>query len=105
MQESERHHMIISQLKPQYFWDVDISKLDDRKSKRLIIERVFSLGSLHDIQVIMEHYGEKDVTDVLCKLNYIDPKTFNFIIKFFNLPKSAFACHNRKLSNLQHLNL
>lgn len=37
---------LVQQLNPVYFWDVDPAKIDETQSKRLIIERVFSLGNL-----------------------------------------------------------
>jgi len=102
MSELKKHKHIVDQLKSQYFWDADISKLDDRAAKRLIIDRVFSLGSIQEINLILEHYGRKKVVDVLRNLNYIDPKTLNFAMRLFNLPKNAFTCHNRKQLNPQH---
>jgi hypothetical protein len=95
---------LINQLNPRYFWDVDISKLDDNIAKRLIIERVVSLGSMLEINLILKHYGRTNVIEVICRLNYLDPKTFNFISKLFNLPKNAFKCYTRKQLLPKHWN-
>ncbi|MEI6435325.1 MAG: hypothetical protein WCP32_10815 [Bacteroidota bacterium] len=43
---------IIARLKLQYFWDVDISKIDDQLSARLISERIFNLGNIDEINLI-----------------------------------------------------
>ena len=75
---------ILKVLNPAYFWDVDYSKLNVQKSKRLIIERVFSLGKLEEISMLINLYGEKQIIDTLSKLNYLDPKTLNFASKLFN---------------------
>ena len=40
---------IINGINPRYFWDIDMSKLDIIVAKRLIIERVFSLGKLDEM--------------------------------------------------------
>jgi hypothetical protein len=88
---------LTDQINPQYFWDVDWSNPEADASKRLIIERVVCLGSLHEIYLLLKHYGRRTVIEVICNLNYLDPKTLNFIAKFFNLPKNAFKCHKRKL--------
>lgn len=88
-------------LKSEYFWDVDISKLNAHISKRLIIERVFAMGTMKEIRLIIKFYGEKEVIDVLTRLNYIDPKTLNFISKFFNISYKAFKCYTRKQLNPQ----
>jgi hypothetical protein len=92
----------IPKLNPRYFWDVDLSVLDEKKSSRLIIERVFSLGEVDEINLVIRYYGEKKVLEVLSDLSYIDPKTLNFISKFFNKPIKKFRCHVRKQSKPQH---
>jgi len=83
-------------LKPQYFWDVEFSKLDDKLSKRLIIERVFSLGNVSEINLLIDYYGKKEILNVLCNLNYLDPKTINFVSKLFHVSKNKFKCYTRK---------
>jgi len=98
----EKQFNILDELKKNYFWDVDVKKLDAERSKRLIIERIFKLGKANEIMMIINYYGEKVVIDVLKNLNYIDPKTLNFAVKFFNLPLQSFKCYKRKQLNSQH---
>ena len=93
---------ISKDLKPQYFWDVDINKLDIDRSKRLIIERVFVFGTAKEIILVINYYGDEVVIDVLKSLNYIDPKTLNFASKLFNISLQSFKCHTRKQLNPQH---
>ena len=101
---SEGNVNIVSELSPQYFWDTDIKKLDANHSKRLIIERVFSLGTVAEIKRIIDYYGEPLVVDVLTNLNYLDPKTLHFVALFFSLPLSSFKCYKRKRSKPPHWN-
>jgi|SRR6056297_1197890 len=93
---------ILKTINPQYFWDVDFSKLDPLKSKRLIIERVFSLGTSTEIAQIIAFYGQSIVLNELKNMQYIDPKTLNFVSLFFNTPKQSFKCYKRKQSMNQH---
>jgi hypothetical protein len=93
---------ISKDLKPRYFWDVDINRLDVDRSKRLIIERVFVLGTAKEIMLVIQYYGTKEVVDVLKSLNYIDPKTLNFASKLFNISLQSFKCYTRKQLNPQH---
>ncbi len=95
---------IINELNPGYFWDVDINKLDASSSKRLIIERVFSLGKLEEMIELIQFYGKKEVVDTLKNINYLDPKTLNFVAKLFNQPKSSFKCYSRTPLTLRHWN-
>ncbi|OFX43005.1 MAG: hypothetical protein A2X05_18415 [Bacteroidetes bacterium GWE2_41_25] len=86
----------------QLFWDVDLTDLDADRSKRLIIERVFALGTLKEVKLVLEYYGTETVTDVLKKLNYIDPKTLNFVSAYFKVSLESFKCYRRKQSIRQH---
>jgi len=85
----------IRQLNKVFFWDVDFNKLEKTKSKRLIIERVISLGNLNDIKLIMELYTKDEIKQTLCNLNYLDPKTLNFASLLFNIPKPKFKCYTK----------
>jgi len=95
---------LIENLNKAYFWDTDFEKLDEEKSKRLIIERVLNYGNLREIQLIKSFYGMEEVKSVLCKLNYIDPKTLNFVSLFFRIPKTKFKCYIKKQPISQHWN-
>jgi|WetSurMetagenome_2_1015567.scaffolds.fasta_scaffold245130_2 hypothetical protein len=96
---------LISSLNPQYFWDVEISGLNDNKACRLIVERVFTLGDMHEMNEVIHFYGEKKTLELLCNISYIDPKSFNFILKLFHKPAKEFKCYQRKQSNPQYWNL
>ncbi len=87
-----------------YFWDIDVSTLDEIKSKRLIIERVVNLGNLDEIKLVVNYYGKKELINTICKLNYLDSKTLNFLSLIFNVPKSNFKCFTRKQLKPQHWN-
>lgn len=95
---------VIELLKPHYFWDVDLSKLNDTANKRLIIERVITLGTIVEINLIVTHYGKSEVIKVLRKIT-LDPKTLNFISKLFEIPKNDFICRTGKPLKLQYWNL
>lgn len=95
---------LLEQLNKSYFWDIDPEYLDEVKSAKLIIERVMNFGNLHEIQLLKNYYGEKEIKHTLCHLNYIDPKTLNFASLLFNIPKSNFKCYTRKQLTDQHWN-
>ena len=95
---------ILNLLNPQYFWDVDIRKLDSEKAKRFIIDRVFGLGKANEIKLVIEFYGSGTVADVLKNINYLDPKTLNFVSKLFNISLQSFKCYRRKQLTPPHWN-
>lgn len=83
------------------FWDIDISRLDEEKNSRLIIERVFSRGTLDEIRTVIKQYGKERVIDTLASVNYLDPKTLNFVSFLFDKPKNEFRCYLRSQSGPQ----
>jgi len=93
---------ILKDLSPQYFWDVNVNNLDLIRSKRLIIERVFVMGTSKEILLVINYYGNRVVVGVLKSLNYIDPKTLNFVSKLFYISLESFKCYSRKQLNPQH---
>ncbi|MGE0089958.1 MAG: hypothetical protein AB7S50_10860 [Bacteroidales bacterium] len=99
--EKDKKHLVES-LSSHLFWDVDIALLEQEKSKRLIIERVFALGNSREIMQVINYYGKPTILNVLENLNYIDSKTLNFISKLFNTPLNKFKCYIRKQSIPQH---
>ena len=87
-------------IKQKYFWDVDITP-GKPVSKRLIIERIFSYGTLSEINLLLRYYGEVEVKETLLNLNYLNKKTLNFASKYFGKSKKEFKCYTRKqLMNL-----
>jgi len=93
---------ISKDLHKQYFWDVNLKDLNVDRSKRLIIERVFALGTSTEVKLVISYYGTETVVDVLKKLNYIDPKTLNFVSAYFKVSLESFKCYGQKQSIRQH---
>lgn len=89
---------ILERINPQYFWDIDFLQLDSERSVRIIIERVFSLGTMDEINELVSYYGKLKTAEILTGLNYIDPKTMNFASKFLGIPRKKFKCYTRKPS-------
>jgi hypothetical protein len=95
---------IVKELNPAYFWDTEIDRLDPVSGKRLIIERVFCLGTLAEMFKLVDYYGENAVIATLTSVNWLDPKTLNFASKIFNIPKSVFKCYSRIPLENRHWN-
>ncbi|ALO15591.1 hypothetical protein L21SP5_01952 [Salinivirga cyanobacteriivorans] len=89
---------------PHLFWDVDAEKLDMLENKRIIIERVFTMGDLKDLKLLFLFYSKADIIQELKNAGSLDKKTLNFASFFFNLPKSDFKCYRKTQSNQAHWN-
>lgn len=88
-------------LKKKYFWDVDISA-GRTVPKRLIVERIFSFGTLAEMNLVIGYFGKEEVEKTLVNLNFLDSKTLNFVSKYFNRPKKDFRCYTRRRLTTQH---
>jgi hypothetical protein len=93
---------LLDQLNKTYFWDVNPATLQAESSGKLIIERVMNLGNRFEIKLILEYYGLEEVKNTLVNLNYIDPKTLNFISLLLRIPKAKFKCYTRKQLTSRH---
>jgi transcriptional accessory protein Tex/SPT6 len=89
-------------VRKELFWDVNINNLDMILHKRLIIERVFTLGNLKEFRTIMEYYGRETVREEIKNVGYLDPKTFEFAVNFLKIPKKEMKCYILKQSRQQH---
>ena len=80
---------IIKKLTNQYFWDVDLSGLGTPSAKRIIIERIFTLGDIDEIKLVISYYGKDDVIDVLKNISYLDHRKSIDIDLFTNIDFTA----------------
>lgn len=86
------------------FWDIELSNFDNNRNKRLIIERVISMGDLLDIKEVIQFYGVETIKQEIIKAGYLDNKTLAWVSNFLNIPKTKFQCFIKKQSNQAHWN-
>jgi hypothetical protein len=98
------NHMLTFKIRKELFWDVDYSQLDNKKNKTFIIERVLSLGNLSELKEIFNYYGLRMIKAEIARAGYLDPKTFEFVVSFFNLKKEKMRCYTKKQSHQLHWN-
>jgi hypothetical protein len=91
-------------LRKELFWDIDFNSLDPELHKRLIIERVLTLGNLDEFFVLLKIYDHKTLIDNIIKIGYLDPKTMSFVISFFKINKKSLRCYTKNRSTTQHWN-
>jgi hypothetical protein len=89
-------------LREELFWDINFSSLDPKLHKRLIIERVLTLGNLEEFLVIEKLYDKKILVDAIKQLGYLDPKTLSFVISYYGIKISELKCYTLKQSGKTH---
>jgi len=95
---------LLKKLDKTYFWDVNSEKLNVETSKRLIIERVVNFGNLEDFKTITDYWGKEEIKRTVVELNYLDPKTLNFLSLLYNISQKDFKCYTSRQLNVQHWN-
>lgn len=84
------------------FWDVDVDLLDEQKHKTYIVQQVLSYGTIEEFRMILDYYGTEEVKETLKMAGYFDPKTFSFILRFFDIDKDEMQCYTKKRLNQPH---
>lgn len=80
------------------FWDLDLSRMDPESNRRIIIERVFSLGNLNELKFIFSHYGAVLIRQEIVKAGSLDKKSLQFASEILQIPKEEFRCYRKKPS-------
>jgi hypothetical protein len=91
-------------LRPSLFWDTDIQSIDLEKNKSVIIQRIFTRGSLEEFFQVMEFYGKENCKETMLKTRWMDAKTLSFCSIIFDTPINLFRCFQLVESNKDHLN-
>lgn len=95
--DSPEHN--IAGFSPHLFWDVDRSKIDIEKNKKLIVERVLQRGSRSDLDALLNHYDKSEVREVIKQLPWLNEKDIAFVHVFFDIPLNELKCYTKKPFN------
>jgi hypothetical protein len=87
---------LIKQLKPVYFWDTPIDKLDEIKNASYIIRRVFEMGDIDEIALVHGYYGNEKCIDALITAEYLrEPAIIQGMVFLDILHRNLFKCYDK----------
>jgi transcriptional regulator with XRE-family HTH domain len=89
-------------LRRTLFWDTDNRKINFAKNSKLIIERVFTRGTVDEFKQVMQYYGTAEIKRTIVKIGFLDNKTLNFASQIFKIDKTKFLCYKKKQSTAIH---
>jgi len=69
--------MIPSNLQ-KYFWDTDPTKIDAKKHKQYILERLLEIGDNKAANWLQKTFSKEDIIETIRKSRKISPKSANF---------------------------
>ncbi|MCF7833862.1 MAG: hypothetical protein K9L98_02675 [Candidatus Pacebacteria bacterium] len=73
------------ELRATLFWDTDISKIDFKKNKKYVIERILDFGNQEEIQWMHKEYSQDDVKDTLINSRVLGSRSKNFWEHYYNI--------------------
>jgi len=91
---------ILSLFSPHLFWDIDINKLDIRKDKTYIIERVMNYGLEKDEINLYRLYSANTIKKTVTKLETLNQRTIAYLSMVFDLKETEFKCFGKIPSHL-----
>ncbi len=91
-------------LSSHLFWDVDLSKMDTNRSKKLIVQRVLDYGLINDWYTLLKIYNIAEIAEIAVTIKDLDKKSASFIAFLSQVPKENFLCFTSTPSIHEHLN-
>ena len=92
------NNVLFENLSQYLFWDYNTNMLDPNTDKKLILERVFTMGTEKDEKEVFNFYGNDTIKNTILDVKYFDKKTLNYLSVIFGIPKENFKCYKKSLS-------
>ena len=86
-----------SNIREELFWDIDLNRFNFQNNRRLVIERVFCLGTISEFKAILDFYGERVVKAEITRADTLDKKPLAFASRYLNIPLTEFRCYIKNL--------
>ena len=79
-------------IRKELLWDVDPDRFNEVANRKLIIQRVFSYGTVDELSRLISFYGLETIREEIRKAVSLDKKSLEFASTFLNIPKKHFRC-------------
>ena len=79
------------------FWDIDIERIDLKKNKEFVIERILEYGFTGQVSWLLKNYSRQSIIEVVKKSRNIDKITANYWAIHFHIKKEEILCLKRQL--------
>ena len=85
----------IKLLNNRIFWDININRLDYRKNKQTIIERIAVYGTENDERIMNKLYSTRLIRKCLVKSDSLNEKTIRYYAFLLNEKEENFKCYTK----------
>lgn len=76
----------------QYFWDVEVEKLDPKKKPYFIINRLLDKGDIKAVRWVRKNFKEEEIKETFYKIRDFNIKVGRFWSLFLKIPQERIAC-------------
>lgn len=76
----------------QYFWDVDVKKLNPQKYPYFVIARLLDKGDIEAVRWVRKHFDDNLVKETLKKYRDFSLKSASFWATIYQVPKTQVKC-------------
>lgn len=76
----------------QYFWDVDVQKLDPQEKPYFVINRLLDKGDLDAVRWVKNNFSENTIQDTFRKIRDFRAKIGYFWALYLHVPQKDILC-------------
>lgn len=76
----------------QYFWDVNVEKLDPKKKPYFVINRLLDKGDIKAARWVRRNFSEEQIKETFYKIRDFNEKVGRFWSLFLKIPQEKIAC-------------
>lgn len=91
-----------AEINPALLWDFGQKKIDYKKHKRIIVQRVVEYGGPEDWAKMFSLYSENEIIAEIKELVGLSALNANFVCKLFNLKKTDLKCYTKTHWRIAH---
>jgi len=92
----EQRKNILFQLSPHLFWNCDVSKLDYKKNKKMIIKRIIEYGMEMDEIFMWKMYSYRDIKYTAINMSYLPYLRILYYSFLLGIKENRFKCYKNK---------
>lgn len=76
----------------QFFWDVDVKRLDPEKKAYFVISRLLDKGNVEAVKWVKKNYSDRKISETFTKLRNFNPKVGRFWSLYLKIPAEDVLC-------------
>lgn len=90
--------ILISQLSPYLFWNIDKNDFYAERNSAQLIQRVLEYGELDDWRKVRDFYGLDRIASDCKRLRTLPPKALSFVCTVTGTHKEDYRCYDFRQS-------